>query len=746
MKCPNCGAELPDGSTFCPYCNWKAETSEEEAEKSIRARVAERLKSVGGKVKGYGAVGLAVAGTGAYYGAKYGGKAARGIAKGAGAAVASPYTLGKKALEQPESFAKHYWFIVFGALDFYWNASRGISDLGIIVDIIIAIFAMSAYRNYYIFIPAFFEIVYPQMALRFGLWNVLPAWLIFGIVMFVKDFPRMEMSPSQTFMLGFSVFIFLLFFAGPALNFQNLQAAEVKTPVIDDVKNFVDDRVDRGTFRWGGFVGDLVDCVVPDWMGGNNNCTSLQKRIDPTYTVPGKTRSDLAPVKYEAKFVENLDNSYYISEPVTLLASFAIEGEEYPIVGAFNWSIDNIPGKTTPSKFATQHDGVMYRYPESIISGEWPEGTFTEEGTYEAVFRAEFQVVTQSDYRTWFVRYNPRIPTETLYDKYPYLKKNRIPQAEKAPGPVDVLVSLGQKEAPIIWRDDGLGYRPRIFIQLRDKNVGSKREHLKYLSFVEVKAEDWFSLGEESGCNDFVLNEETGSWKLKKESLERINRRLKDVYDELAITCPMSINAQELFRNSQTDPAEVSVATRVGYVYEVRRTKDIEIKDLFKGLNVDLVYCPESEDFARRTLTEENITQKINEEAYKKKIPRIIALSVAKTESQMRQYDSENWRTVVGINRNEDGTVSSIDYGVMQVNWEHNKNMGLSQVKLACSYEYNIEKGMEILKQAYNRCGKWEPALNAYNAGECYWDRDNTARQADGLIWQDKYNTQVYSN
>ncbi|RMF06182.1 hypothetical protein D6764_02880, partial [Candidatus Woesearchaeota archaeon] len=33
-----------------------------------------------------------------------------------------------------------------------------------------------------------------------------------------------------------------------------------------------------------------------------------------------------------------------------------------------------------------------------------------------------------------------------------------------------------------------------------------------------------------------------------------------------------------------------------------------------------------------------------------------------------------------------------------------------------------------------------------YNAGECYWDRDNTARQADGLIWQDKYNTQVYSN
>ncbi|GAB6065649.1 lytic transglycosylase domain-containing protein [Aquifex pyrophilus] len=67
-------------------------------------------------------------------------------------------------------------------------------------------------------------------------------------------------------------------------------------------------------------------------------------------------------------------------------------------------------------------------------------------------------------------------------------------------------------------------------------------------------------------------------------------------------------------------------------------------------------------------------------------------------------------------NKNRDG---SEDIGLMQINYKHNKRLmeeyGISSPEELYDVELNVELGVRILKENYERFGSWELAIKAYN-------------------------------
>lgn len=147
------------------------------------------------------------------------------------------------------------------------------------------------------------------------------------------------------------------------------------------------------------------------------------------------------------------------------------------------------------------------------------------------------------------------------------------------------------------------------------------------------------------------------------------------------------------------------------------------------------------------------IVNYIESECKKKGLPTEIGLAIAWTESSMSQYNKHG-KALSGKNKRKDGTVSSTDWGIMQINdkaWGDRYDFD----RIRSDWKYNVSCGLDIALYSYKKVQHEENIPRAtycgYNSGSNYdrYRTENDGRDTNfynyyqNKPWIEKVNTEV---
>lgn len=137
-----------------------------------------------------------------------------------------------------------------------------------------------------------------------------------------------------------------------------------------------------------------------------------------------------------------------------------------------------------------------------------------------------------------------------------------------------------------------------------------------------------------------------------------------------------------------------------------------------------------AQKYGETDLAPAKVNDLLEETAERYGVPKDILKAVAWRESGWKHFDDQG-RILLNINKNKEGKVLSIDWGMMQINDRHNPS-AFPEAKE--SIKSNVEYAAGLLKDLYKETKSWRLALWSYNGAEEYADR--TLNSAKAQPWR----------